>query len=158
MIINKKKIQMWSTSLWWSNQCYRSEIIRGNVLNRCQCNSSNMYKWFLSNWSYTGKCISGIKYHTWTNTKSRFEWSEYFNYSLPLFSLVTINDNIPQTFYRSPIQMNNWTMRNNYQNLARRSLAKTRHNSISKAKRICVFLDIKKKEFEWRKNKNQTHL
>jgi hypothetical protein len=54
--------------------------------------------------------------------------------------------------------MNNWTMRNNYQNLARRSLAKTRHNSISKAKRICVFLDIKKKEFEWRKNKNQTHL
>ncbi len=53
------------------------------------------------------------------------------------FSIVTMNDNVSQTLYRPPIQMNNWTMRNNYQNLGRKSLAKTRHNSISKKPMIC---------------------
>jgi hypothetical protein len=46
------------------------------------------------------------------------------------------DNNNSQTFYRSPIQMNNWTMRNNYQNLARKSMIKTRHNSISKRQRF----------------------
>ncbi len=47
-----------------------------------------------------------------------------------------MNENIPQPFYRSPMQMPNWTMRNNYQNLARKSMIKTRHNSISKRQRF----------------------
>jgi hypothetical protein len=47
-------------------------------------------------------------------------------------------------------------MRNNYQNLARRSLAKTRHNSISKAKRIFVFLDTKKKKKKQKQKPNSS--
>ncbi len=56
-----------------------------------------------------------------------------------------MNDNVSQTFYRTPIQMNNWTMRNNYQNLARKSINKTRHNSISK-KNIFFFISKKKRK------------
>jgi C-terminal processing protease CtpA/Prc len=48
------------------------------------------------------------------------------------------NENNRQTFYRTPsmnpMQGNNgsWTMRNSYQNIAKKSVNKTRHNSISK--------------------------
>lgn len=55
-----------------------------------------------------------------------------------------MNDNNSQGFYRSPIQMNHWTMRNNYQNLARRSFNKTRHNSISK---IIIKINISKRKY-----------
>ncbi|CAF0989987.1 unnamed protein product [Rotaria sordida] len=44
---------------------------------------------------------------------------------------IIMNDNNYSTSYRSPMQMNNWIMRNNYQNLNRKSLNKTRHNSMS---------------------------
>jgi hypothetical protein len=48
--------------------------------------------------------------------------------------------------YRSLIQMNNWTMRNNYQNGIRKSINKTRHNSISKRNRF-FFISKKKRKF-----------
>ncbi|CAF2332315.1 unnamed protein product [Rotaria sp. Silwood2] len=44
---------------------------------------------------------------------------------------VSMIDNNHQISYRSPMSMNGWTMRNNYQNLSRKSLNKTRHNSMS---------------------------
>ncbi|CAF1005411.1 unnamed protein product [Rotaria sp. Silwood1] len=44
---------------------------------------------------------------------------------------VTMNDNNHQICYRSSMQTNGWTMRNNYQNHNRKSLNKTRHNSMS---------------------------
>ncbi|CAF1103509.1 unnamed protein product [Rotaria sordida] len=44
---------------------------------------------------------------------------------------IIMNDNNYSTSYCSPMQMNNWIMRNNYQNLNRKSLNKTRHNSMS---------------------------
>jgi hypothetical protein len=56
------------------------------------------------------------------------------------------DNNHSQTFYRSPIQMNNWTMRNNYQNLTRKLINKTRHNSMSKRNRF--FFNSKKKRKE----------
>jgi len=40
---------------------------------------------------------------------------------------------------------NNWTMRNSYQNIARKSVNKTRHNSISKRKKFILFIFLQKK-------------
>jgi hypothetical protein len=70
--------------------------------------------------------------------------------------IVSINDNNNhhQTFYRPPIQMNNssWTMRNNnYQNLTRKSMNKTRHNSMSKE------IILNKIEFRILKNKSNSY-
>jgi hypothetical protein len=66
-----------------------------------------------------------------------------------------LNENNRQAFYRTPsinpIPSNNtsWTMRNSYQNIARKSVNKTRHNSISKKKiylLLFIYLIPKKKE------------
>ena len=52
------------------------------------------------------------------------------------------NENSRQAFYRAPStnplsqHANQWTMRNHYQNLARKSMNKMRHNSMSKFQRI----------------------
>ncbi|CAM4794610.1 unnamed protein product [Rotaria magnacalcarata] len=42
-----------------------------------------------------------------------------------------VNENNHQAYYRSPIQTNNWTLRNNYQHPTRKQISKARHSSIS---------------------------
>ncbi|CAF2159920.1 unnamed protein product [Rotaria magnacalcarata] len=42
-----------------------------------------------------------------------------------------VNENNHQAYYRSPIQANNWTLRNNYQHPTRKQISKARHSSIS---------------------------
>ncbi|CAF5198490.1 unnamed protein product, partial [Rotaria magnacalcarata] len=44
----------------------------------------------------------------------------------------SLNEHNRQTFYRPPsINNTNWTTRNSYQNIAKKTINKTRHNSIS---------------------------
>lgn len=57
----------------------------------------------------------------------------------PPISRSVLNESTRQAFYRTPSNnpllngSHNWSMRNSYQNLPKKTMTKTRHNSISKA-------------------------
>ncbi len=82
----------------------------------------------------------------------------------PASALVSFDNrgfnNDHQIFSRQPMSMNPWMMKNNYQNLTRKSINKTRHNSMSKenqfSNRETTFaLDLNKGDRSLDKNLNK---
>lgn len=60
------------------------------------------------------------------------------NYWFFFLLVITNDNNNNQSYNRSSLSMNSWTLRSNYQSPPRKPALKTRHNSISKRRKIVI--------------------